>query len=194
MTNIEKKLRIILFKVGLYEDFFSALLGGIVVFVVSFVFLNFLKSRQYKNIITDEAASTVNEELIRKEDSGFPKKYIVKEGDYLAKIALENYGNSEVWNKIAEENEIYYVDFLEVGKEINLPMIENVFENEQKVLSLEKTEIFHDDKYVVKLGDNLFLISEKVYGDGTKWGEISKANALWNPDLLEVGMELFIPR
>lgn len=178
----------------MYEDFFSALLGGLVVFVVGFAFISFLKSRQYQNLITDKAASTVNEELVKKENSDFPKKYIVKKGDYLAKIALENYGNSEVWNKIAEENELYYADFLEVGEEINLPKIENVFEDKQELLTSEKTEIFKEDKYIVVDGDNLFLISEKAYGDGSRWAEIAEANKLWNPDLLEVGMELKIPR
>jgi nucleoid-associated protein YgaU len=52
------------------------------------------------------------------------------------------------------------------------------------------------EMYVVVSGDNLSLISQKVYGASSKWRDIQAANVevLGNGDSLAVGMELTIPR
>jgi nucleoid-associated protein YgaU len=49
--------------------------------------------------------------------------------------------------------------------------------------------------YKVVEGDNLWKISQKVYGDGTKWETIYKNNQdqLSDPSELKVGMSLVIP-
>jgi nucleoid-associated protein YgaU len=53
-----------------------------------------------------------------------------------------------------------------------------------------------EEMYVVVSGDNLSLISQKVYGASSKWRDIQAANVetLGNGDSLAVGMELTIPR
>ncbi|MDP9836164.1 5'-nucleotidase [Neorhizobium huautlense] len=48
-------------------------------------------------------------------------------------------------------------------------------------------------KYTVVKGDSLWTIAESAYGDGTRWSEISKANELRHPDLIQVGKELDLP-
>lgn len=48
-------------------------------------------------------------------------------------------------------------------------------------------------KYTVVKGDSLWTIAESAYGDGTRWSEISKANALRHPNLIQVGKELDLP-
>ncbi len=48
-------------------------------------------------------------------------------------------------------------------------------------------------KYTVAKGDSLWKIAEQTYGEGEKWNEISKANKLRNPDLIQVGEELELP-
>ena len=53
---------------------------------------------------------------------------------------------------------------------------------------------YKEDKYIVKLGDTLRIIAEQVYGDPEAYAPIMKANNLASPDLIEVGMELVIPR
>jgi 5'-nucleotidase len=45
---------------------------------------------------------------------------------------------------------------------------------------------------VVK-GDSLWKIAESTYGDGEKWMDISKANSLRNPDVIQIGKELELP-
>lgn len=49
--------------------------------------------------------------------------------------------------------------------------------------------------YTVVSGDNLWKISQKHYGTGTRWGEIYEANkaTVKNPNLIYVGQELNIP-
>lgn len=49
-------------------------------------------------------------------------------------------------------------------------------------------------KYMVKEGDTLFSISEKYYQDGYKYTEIAQANNLSDPNNIEVGQELEIPK
>ncbi|MGI2031136.1 5'-nucleotidase C-terminal domain-containing protein [Rhizobium panacihumi] len=48
-------------------------------------------------------------------------------------------------------------------------------------------------KYTVVKGDSLWTIAESAYGDGTRWSEISKANSLRHPNLIQVGKELELP-
>ena len=49
--------------------------------------------------------------------------------------------------------------------------------------------------YVVKAGDSLSKIAEKVYGDANRWREIYKANKdqIEDPKLIRPGWELRIP-
>lgn len=49
-------------------------------------------------------------------------------------------------------------------------------------------------KYTVREGDTLFTIAEKYYQDGYRYTEIAKANNLTNPDALEIGQILNIPK
>ena len=48
-------------------------------------------------------------------------------------------------------------------------------------------------KYTVVKGDSLWKIAESTYGDGERWTEISKANSLRNPNIIQVGEELELP-
>lgn len=49
------------------------------------------------------------------------KFYIVKEGDSLNKIALEQYGDENMWVKIAEANRLVSPDFLSKGAKLIIP-------------------------------------------------------------------------
>lgn len=48
--------------------------------------------------------------------------------------------------------------------------------------------------YTVKSGDTLFMIADKYYQNGYQYTEIAKANNLTNPDLIEEGQILQIPK
>ena len=64
--------------------------------------------------ITESAAKT--EKVTNEED-----RYVVRAGDDLAKIALQVYGDSYAWKKIADANGITNADQLEVGKILIIP-------------------------------------------------------------------------
>jgi len=47
--------------------------------------------------------------------------------------------------------------------------------------------------YQVKPGDDLWNISEKIYGSGYNWVDLANANKMVNPGLLYVGTKLTVP-
>jgi len=47
--------------------------------------------------------------------------------------------------------------------------------------------------YQVKQGDDLWNISEKIYGSGYNWVDLASANKMENPELLYVGTKLTVP-
>lgn len=53
---------------------------------------------------------------------------------------------------------------------------------------------YKQNKYVIQPGESLADIAQKVYGDKNAWPRIANANGITNPDHIEVGMELVIPR
>jgi len=65
-----------------------------------------------------------------------------------------------------------------------------------KVLTAMPTKVIRENilSYKVAFGDSLWTIAQKFYNDGYKWSEIAKINKLENPDGIEVGMTLAIPR
>lgn len=48
-------------------------------------------------------------------------------------------------------------------------------------------------KYVVIKGDSLWKIAITIYGDGERWSEIARKNALRHPDVIQIGDELDLP-
>ncbi len=55
--------------------------------------------------------------------SGGERKYVVKKGDSLSKIAREMYGDAKLWKKIFEANrdKIKNPDLILVGQELTIP-------------------------------------------------------------------------
>lgn len=65
-------------------------------------------------IITESAAKT-------EKVTNTGEKYTVKEGDSLAKIALQTYGDSYAWKRIADANKISNPDELRIGQVLTIP-------------------------------------------------------------------------
>lgn len=111
--------------------------------------------------------------------------YTIRAGDCLWNIARDHLGSGLKWREIYNANQDVLganPDMVFPGTNLKLPG--DVGQN------LEMT------KYVVKPGDNLWDISRHTMGDGTKWGEIYKANAAVvgaNPRLIHPGQQLNIP-
>jgi nucleoid-associated protein YgaU len=58
----------------------------------------------------------------------------------------------------------------------------------------EDTTTGKNEKYIVQSGDSLYKIAQKVYGDGSRYSDILKANGMTEDNIsLAVGDELIIP-
>lgn len=110
-------------------------------------------------------------------------------GDSLWEIAENAYGSGYNWVDVAQENNLSNPGFLLVGQKLTLPKVTPRLITKEESLS-EVTE------YVVKSGDSLSKIALRTYGDMFAWEKIWEANKgeISNPDLLEIGMNLVIPR
>jgi nucleoid-associated protein YgaU len=145
------------------------------------------------------------------------KEYTVQEGDSLWSIAERKYGSGYNYVDIIEANDLQNPDYVAPGIKLTLPDAERrgpdvameekqeeqaqdqqekkqADEKEEKETAGDKTPDSQKTEYVVKEGDTLAMISEKVYGSQEYWQRIAEANQIMNPDMITVGTKLIIPR
>ena len=146
-----------------------------------------------KGVINIPGSSDIKisqEELLNNIDSQVVNsEYTVVLGDSLWKIAQNKYNNGYLWGEIAKANNIVDSSILLVGQKLVLPNIDN------KQDSFVSNTISTGDYTVVK-NDSLWKIAVRAYGDGYQWTKIWQENKLKliNPDELEIGMILTIPK
>ena len=117
------------------------------------------------------------------------KTYTVKKGDNLWIIAQNQYQSGYNYIDIAKVNKIKDPNTIEVGQKLIIPDV--------KAKMISTTQIkttINTDSYTVKKGDHLWKIAVSAYGDGFAWSKIAKVNKITNPNLIEVGQKLQIPR
>lgn len=113
-----------------------------------------------------------------------PQTYTIKAGDNLWNIAKDQLGNATKWSDIYKMNEGVLganPDLIRPGTTIQLPGVDQAQAGNIAA------------HYTVKPGDNLWDIAKNQLGDGTKWGELYKANEGVigaNPRLIQPGQEL----
>ena len=166
-----------------WQDSYAGLiLGAIVVIVLGLLVANyFTKSRGQIGI----GERTIDSE----QNQTVSKSYKVVQGESLSIIAEKTYGSIDYWPVIARVNKIANPNLIYVDNEIQLPS-----KSEAESMKADMTAI----SYQVKEGDTLFIIAEKMYGDGSKWGQIASANKVGrlpngNP-LIFAGSTIRIPR
>lgn len=149
-----------------------------------------------------------------------PGKYTIKAGDTLFNIAKKYYNDGYRFPEIVKANSITNEDQIEVGQVLDIPKLaDNTASSgsSQQVASdntnnssstdvaqstgtggAENQTIWGEkitgDTYTVVEGDWLSKISGRAYGDIMKFDAIAKANNIQNPDVIEPGMVLKIPR
>jgi len=132
---------------------------------------------------------------IAKEKKFFPKTYITKEGDFLWQIAENNYGSGLNAYDIAQANKLADPNNIPPGTKLTLPAVTPKAPTKGDITSISTGQVtYKQDKYTVQLGDSLSMIAYKVYGDYNAWPTIARVNNLANPEAIEVGMVLIIPR
>ena len=199
---MEDKLKEILKKIKLNENLISTALGVITIVILVILAVNFWKTNQpHINWFKGEETEEVKEEPKKEEKAEEVTKekekvYIVKKGDYLWKIAQEVYGSGYNWVDIAKANKLENPGVLYRGQKLKLPKVEKkVLTNKSNPkVKVTTDKVIKGDHYKVQKGDNLWQIAVRAYQDGYKWVEIAKANKLKNPNVIEVGQNLVIPR
>lgn len=139
------------------------------------------KSRtdEIKSIVEEAAAAPTREESVTEPPATSQRPAHRQELREVVRGALSatDTPNDSYVSKIRQEGEI------------------TVTEDEAKAVTDPSKAPERFSVYTVRPGDSLWLISERVYGDGYKWLEIFRANAssVADEDQLTVGQELRIP-
>ena len=179
-----KQFKKSLTKIKWQESYASFILGAIIVIVLGLLIANFFSKRDQQIDMGEQ--TTLTEEQAKAQAE---QEYKVVAGDSLSKISEKLYGSQELWPVLARENNIVNPNIIFVDATLKIPAKSDAekIKSEMAITS-----------YQVQSGDTLFLIAEKVYGDGSKWKVLNQANNVGrlpngNP-LIFAGSTLVIPR
>ena len=179
----------------LNESTISTILGILVVLVVGVLIFNYFKKVGKEASEFEELPDGITEiEEIPEEGKvpdNLPGEYAVKVGDNLWLIAENHFGSGYNWIDIAKANDLNNANHLLVGQKLSIPQVEA--KTPTKVFASDPEPITGGE-YTVEKGDSLWLIAVRAYGDPYQWGKLAEGNNLSNPDHLESGQVLTIPR
>lgn len=189
----------------------SLVLGGLIVLVIGVLAFNYFNKPQPQLGPAQQSqdADATPDKL--------PGKYTVKEDDTLFLIAEKYYKDGYKYTEIAKANDLADANSVEVGQVLEIPKIEmqvaeasptstpqNVVPAGEKGAEMERgtgggnTTIWgpkiEGDTYTVVSGDWLSTIAARAYGDIYAFDKIAKANNISNPDVIEPGQVLKLPR
>lgn len=164
------------------ESYAGLVLGAVVVIILGLLIANyFVKSRGQIGIGENTTQSTSTQNVT--------ETYKIAQGESLSMIAEKFYGSLDYWPVLAKVNKVSNPNLIYAESEITVPSKEeaDIIRNEMTATS-----------YEVAQGDTLFIIAEKMYGDGASWTLIDRANKVGrlpngNP-LIFAGSTLSIPR
>ena len=171
------------------ENYASFILGAIIVVILGLLVANFISQKKQDIGEGEQTQQALEEQKKLAEEKTSTSEYKVEKDDSLSKIAEKVYGDLTLWPVIASANNIANPNIIFVDTVLILPAKLEVAKLKE---NLTKTE------YIVVEGDTLFKIAQQVYGNGSKWPVLNKANkvgrlANGNP-LIFVGNKLIIPR
>lgn len=201
----------------LQHSYINLILGVLIVGVIAILLFNYFSKPKGEvsqiSQITQE--STTTQQIADVNKDNLPGKYTIKEGDTLTNIAKNYYGDSFLYEKIAEINKLQDANIIEVGQVIDIPKIDTAATKPTSTLNAQASpnpttpveggtggainqtewgEKISGDTYVTQSGDWLSKIAGRAYGDIYAFDKIAKANNITNPDEIEPGMVLKIPR
>jgi len=115
------------------------------------------------------------------------RTYVVQSGDTLFAIAQRIYGDGSQWPRIRDANPGIDPDNLQIGQRIVIPA------GGSEPANVPPPPAPGARTYVVRSGDTLFAIAQRIYGDGSQWPRIRDANPGIVPDNLQIGQQILIP-
>lgn len=196
---MQEKIKNLLKRLKMNESMISTILGLVTLLMVGVLVFNYAKTNrdwwgEKKKEVKEEQQTKVKEEgQTKREATALPGEYTVKKGDHLWKIAEKVYGSGYNWVDIARENHLRNPGRLYVGQKLKLPKV-SPRKVTQVTQNKKASKPITGDTYKVEKGDTLWSIAVRAYQDGYKWPELARANKLANPNVIEVGQKLVVPR
>lgn len=199
------------------QSYLNYVLGALIVLIVGILLFNYFNKPN--NLGPSQQANQQDQQKQSGDvtQDGLPGKYTVKEGDTLFTIAQNYYKDGYKYTEIIKENKLENPDVVEVGQVLTIPKLESAatmgtdaqmqspsptptpdtqVDNGQG--GAENVTIWGDrittDTYTVQAGDWLSKIAGRAYGDINQYTKIAEANNITNPEVIEVGTVLKIPR
>lgn len=166
----------------------SLVLGALIVLVVGILVFNYF-SKSQPSLGPAQTTQTQEGDV---SPENLPGKYTVKEGDTLFAIAQNYYNDGYKYPEIAKANSLTNPDLIDTGQILEIPKIETIAGQDSQLTDWGPK--ITGNTYEVVEGDWLSKIAGKTYGDIYAYDKIAKANNIQNPDLIEPGMVLTIPR
>lgn len=168
----------------------SMVLGALIILVVGILVFNYFNKS--KSSLGPAQQTEAETDVL---PGQLPGKYTVKEDDTLFTIADKYYQDGYRYQEIANANNLSNPDQIEVGQVLEIPKLEVQTQvSPQPSPSTIWGPKIEENTYTVVEGDWLSKIAGRAYGDIMAFDRIAKANNIPNPDLIEPGMVLQIPR
>ncbi len=203
----------------LNQSSFSLILGILIVVVLGILIFNFFNKSN--NTSSTQTQTTDQNGDVTKD--ALPGKYTVKDGDTLFTIAQNYYGNGDDFQQIADANKLTDVNIITTGQVLDIPKLApspqasaspsqspSISPSESPSPSIstqpvvggvggatnqtEWGEAITGNSYTVVEGDWLSKIAGRAYGDIWAYTKIAQANKIADPNVIEPGMVLTIPR
>lgn len=193
----------------------SLVLGALIVIVVGILLFNYFNKNKTAGVTSNAVNTQLSQDVTTE---NLPGKYTVKENDTLFLIAEKYYKDGYKYDEIVKANNLQNADIIATGQVLEIPKID-LETNKQSTLapspSLEQSteitepavtavkdqamnqlwgESITGTTYTVVSGDWLSTIAGRSYGDVMSYEKIAKANNILDPNLIEPGMVLTIPR
>ncbi len=201
-TLIKKKQKNILKKINFSESYTSLILGAIVVLIAGILLLSFGKISR-----NNQTSSARDISKIDAQKSNTSSTYTINPGDDLWSISENVYHDGFKWVEIAKVNNLENPGLIHVGNKLIIPTIipqisndsiptptKTISDSANPATTIVKNSTIAGNTYTIELGDDLWDIAVRAYGDGFRYPDIAKANNLDNPSLIFSGNVLQIPR
>lgn len=208
-------------KVNFDQSRFNLILGALIVLVAAFLLVSFLHQNNPTTTANNQpqtlSSNTAPHGDVTKDN--LPGQYTVKDGDTLYQIAQNYYGNGYAYPKIAEASKIADPNNITSGQILDIPKLDAAtiasFKSPTDAANTPQTapntnpdnlgtggptnqtiwgEKITGNTYTVQPGDWLSKIAGRAYGNVYDYTKIAQANNITDPNSIEPGTILTIPR
>lgn len=184
------------------QSYVNLVLGLLIVLVAGILVFNYFKKSQPTLGPATQVVPTTSQSQTPPSTDVSPEQlpgtYTVKENDTLYDIAQNYYKDGFKYNLLVKTNNLTDENLITVGQVLQIPKVEETAVAQLGTGGATNQTIWGEkitsDTYTVLEDDWLSKIAGRAYGDIYAFDKIAKANNISNPDLIEPGQVLKIPR